>query len=137
MQEVAVVLWRKFSELADPSDFRKWAFGVARMEALSFIRDRARDRHVFGDEAIAILANEAEEGGDYFEAARGALDECVAKLENDHRDLLEQAYAPGARIDAIAAASGRSPMSLYKALHRIRLMLVDCTSRALAGRECV
>lgn len=45
MQEVAVVLWRKFGDLADPGDFRKWAFGVARLEALAWICDKARDRH--------------------------------------------------------------------------------------------
>jgi len=32
MQEVAVVLWRKFGDLAVPGDFRKWAFGVARLD---------------------------------------------------------------------------------------------------------
>ncbi len=45
MQEVAVVLWRKFGDLADPGDFRKWAFGVARLEALAWAPDKARDRH--------------------------------------------------------------------------------------------
>ncbi len=30
MQNVAVVLWRKFGEFDATRDFRKWAFGVAR-----------------------------------------------------------------------------------------------------------
>ena len=33
MQGVAMVLWRKFDSLSSPADFRRWAFGVARMEA--------------------------------------------------------------------------------------------------------
>ena len=68
MQEVAAVLWRKFDELATPEDFRRWAFGVARFEALAFRRDRARDRHVFGEEVIELLANEAG-----FEVAEAAI----------------------------------------------------------------
>ena len=32
MQGVALVLWRKFGELEEPDQFRKWAFGVARYE---------------------------------------------------------------------------------------------------------
>ena len=44
MQETAAVLWRKFVELDSPENFRRWAFGVARFEALAFRRDRARDR---------------------------------------------------------------------------------------------
>jgi RNA polymerase sigma-70 factor (ECF subfamily) len=44
---------------------------------------------------------------------------------------LEAAYEPGARIDDLAVALGRTPMSFYKALHRIRLALMDCTKRVL------
>ena len=132
MQEVAVVLWGKFEELPVIEDFRRWAFGVAKFKVLAFQRDRARDRHVFGDDVMALLADEVAEDADVFEAERNALDECLGKLEAAQRTLLETAYAPGARIDALAAAAGRSPMSFYKALHRIRLALMDCTQRVLA-----
>src|SRR5690242_16712073 len=57
MQEVALVLWRKFGSYATGEDFRKWAFGVARFEVLAWIRDRARDRHVFSAETFEIVAN--------------------------------------------------------------------------------
>ena len=62
MQETAAVLWRKFEALDSPEDFRRWAFGVAKFEALAFRRDRARDRHVFSDELITMLEAEAAEG---------------------------------------------------------------------------
>ncbi|HYR59335.1 MAG TPA: sigma factor [Chthoniobacteraceae bacterium] len=53
MHEVAATLWRKFGELADCADFRRWAFGVARMEVMAWRRDRARragrrNRHWMG-----------------------------------------------------------------------------------------
>ena len=66
MQGVASVLWRKFDTLDSPDDFRRWAFGVARFEALAYRRDRARDRHVFGDELIAVLEPEAEAASDFW-----------------------------------------------------------------------
>ena len=56
MQEVAVVLWQKFGEFDAARDFRKWAYGVARYEALAYRRDRVRDRHVFDDELVGRLA---------------------------------------------------------------------------------
>ena len=56
MQDVAVVLWRKFDGEMDSLAFRRWAFGVARMEVLSFRRDRARDRHSFGDEVFDLTS---------------------------------------------------------------------------------
>lgn len=132
MQEVVAVLWRKFEDITSPDDFRRWAFGVARFEALEYRRLRARDRHVFGDEVIASLSAAAEESADIFEAERRALEECLRKLPVPQRVLVETAYAPGVRIDEVAEKTGRTAMSLYKALHRIRLVLMDCTQRVLA-----
>ena len=45
---------------------------------------------------------------------------------------MEAAYHSGVRIDEVAARMGRSAMSLYKLLHRIRLALMECTKRVLA-----
>ena len=39
MQEVAVVLWQKFAEFDSSRDFRKWSFGVAHYEVLTYLRD--------------------------------------------------------------------------------------------------
>jgi len=74
MQEVVVVLWRKFGELAAPEDFRKWAFGVARLETLAWARDKARDRHVFDAELLATLADAAERSSRRLGGQREALD---------------------------------------------------------------
>lgn len=132
MQEVAVVLWRKYEELSDIADFRRWAFGVAKFKALAFTRDRMRDRLVFDEEVLELLAAEVTDHADAYATEREALDECLAKLDGAQRKLLDAAYAPGARIDELATAAGCSPMSFYKALHRIRLALMDCTARVLA-----
>jgi RNA polymerase sigma-70 factor (ECF subfamily) len=41
MPDVALVAWRKFSELREPEAFPRWACVIARYEALRFHRDRA------------------------------------------------------------------------------------------------
>ncbi len=132
MQEVAVVLWQRFDDLDDRVNFRPWAFGVARFKALALMRDRQRDRLVFDADVLELLADEVLEHADAYEAERRALESCVAKLDIAQRKLLDAAYAPDVRIDVLAAAAGRSPMSFYKALHRIRLALMECTQRMLA-----
>lgn len=132
MQEVAVVLWRKFDAEMDSQAFCRWAFGVARMEALAFRRDRARDRHQFGDDVFELLEQAVLDQNDTLEAERHALTECLHKLPDDQRRLVEAAYAPGVKIDQLARESGRTAMALYKMLHRIRLLLMDCTRRVLA-----
>jgi len=135
MQEVAVVLWRKFDAGMDSRAFCRWAFGVARMEALAFRRDRARDRHTFGDEVFELLGQMVLDQSDALEAERRALGSCLQKLPEEQRQLVQAAYAPGVKMDELAARLGRTAMALYKTLHRIRLTLMDCTRRVLASEE--
>ena len=132
MQQTAAVLWRKFD---DSADFRPWAFGVAKFEALAFLRDRARDRHLFGDEVLALLEAEALEAARSSEQEEQALEQCLQKLPAAQRELVETAYAPGVRMDELARSAGRTPMALYKSLHRIRMALVDCVQLTLNQKE--
>jgi len=131
MQEIAVILWRKFGEIMDSNDFRPWAFGVARYEALAWRRDKARDRLVFSEESIALLADQASTMVKQLDVQREALEECLEKLPAEHRKLVNEAYLNGARIDRLAELQGRTAMTLYKTLHRIRLALVECTRNVL------
>ena len=132
MQETAAVLWRKFDPGMDQAAFCRWAFGVARMEALAFRRDRARDRHVFGEDVFELVAQTVAQQSESLEAERRTLDRCLQKLPERQRQLMQAAYAPGVRIDQLAHQLGHSAMALYKNLHRIRLALMDCTRRELA-----
>jgi RNA polymerase sigma-70 factor (ECF subfamily) len=132
MQEVAVVLWQKFAEFDATRDFRKWAFGVARYQALAYLRDRARDRHVFDDELVGRLADEAVAAEPRHEAQREALERCLQKLPVHQRELVLAAYTKGTRMDDLATQRGQTPMSLYKFLHRIRQSLLECVRRAIA-----
>lgn len=135
MQEVAVVLWKKFDEEMDSLAFRRWAFGVAKMEVLAFRRDRARDRHSFGEEVFELLANTTLEEADELASERRALEICLQKLPKHQREQVQSAYAPGVRIDELAERLGKTAMSLYKSLHRIRMALVECTQRELAAEK--
>ena len=135
MQEVAVVLWRKFDDSLDSLSFRRWAFGVARMEVLAFRRDRSRDRHSFGDDIAELLERTVQQESGTLERERIALEVCVGKLPADQRELVQTAYEPGVKKNDLAHELGWTPMALYKKLHRIRLQLMDCTRRELALEE--
>ncbi|MCM2372665.1 sigma-70 family RNA polymerase sigma factor [Aporhodopirellula aestuarii] len=135
MQEVAIVLWRKFDGSLDNASFRRWAFGVARMEALAFRRDRARDRHLFGDDVAELLGRTIQDESSGLECERNALETCVRKLRPDQQDLLQSAYQPGVNLKGLAQKLGWTSMTLYKKLHRIRLQLMDCTQREMAAEE--
>ena len=137
MQEIAIVLWRKFDPAMDQTSFVRWAFGVARMECLAFRRDRGRDRHTFGEDVFGLLAEVVMDQTDQLEEEHQALETCLQKLPSDHRNLVESAYAPGVKIDALSRKLNRTPMAVYKTLHRIRLTLMECTQRVLNTAEPV
>lgn len=134
LQEVAITLWKRFGEFSGnpDQDFQRWAFGVAKFKVLSWRRDRGRDRHVFGEELTELIAQDAESKSDKLRAQREALKHCLEKLPAEERKLVDSAYAPGVRIDALALHAGRTAMALYKQLHRIRLALIKCTRGVLA-----
>lgn len=132
MQDVVLVLWQKFEEA---SDFQAWSFGVARKVALQHLRRAARDRHVFDDELVRRLAEDAAALAAVHDRQRDALDGCLGKLPGTQKQLVLTAYTRGVRMDELAAQRGQTPMALYKLLQRIRQSLLDCMERALDRNE--
>ena len=131
MQNTAAVLWKKYDQLDDPKNFRRWAFGVARFEVLSYRRDKARDRHIFGEELIIQLAEDSVKIEVDSDREIKALKICLAKLPPKHSALVREAYDKDLKIKEIAEREGRTPMSVYKVLHRARMALTDCVKETL------
>jgi RNA polymerase sigma-70 factor (ECF subfamily) len=132
MQNLAVVLWEKFETA---QDFRAWAFGVARNLALRHLRSLARDRHIFDDDLVNRLADDAVAMNDRHLSQRDALEMCLQKLPSGQREIVLSAYTKGTRIDDLATQRGQTPMALYKLLHRIRQALLECVRNAQVGED--
>lgn len=132
MQEVSLVLWKKFDSFRDGADFRAWAFGVARFEVLGWLRDKGRDRLVLDEEVVTMLADETAEDEPRLERQREALGACMEKVNPDQRELLMQAYQMESSIQEVALDSGRTVPGFYQWLHRMRRILLDCIRRTLA-----
>ena len=132
IQQTCLVLWRKFEEFETGTDFLAWACTIARFEVLKYRRAWARDRHVFGDELLALIADEGAAESARRERERRALDACVEHLQPRQRELIRRCYSGGTSIKDAAASLGRSATSLYKALNRIRLSLLECIEHSLA-----
>lgn len=135
MQDTVVLLWQRFGEFDATRDFKSWAFGYARNKALSLLRDRKRDRHIFDDDLVNRLADEAMAMEQRHLTHREALEGCLQKLPDTQRELVLSAYTHGTRMDDLATRRGQTPMSLYKVLHRIRQALLECVHRTLKQEE--
>jgi RNA polymerase sigma-70 factor (ECF subfamily) len=132
MQEVSLVAWRKFAALPDKAQFVRWVCMIARYEMLMYRRRRARDRLVLDEDIMETLATEGVEEMPVREAQLRVLDDCIAKLPEDRRQLALAAYAPESSMKTLAAGMGRSEGSLYQLLARIRQELLRCVEHTLA-----
>jgi RNA polymerase sigma-70 factor (ECF subfamily) len=132
MQEVSLVAWRKFATLTEAAQFPRWACVIARYEILKFRRTHARNRLVLDEDIIEKLAEEGAEEMSVRHQQLNALDECVAKLPRERRELALAAYAPETSMKELAAQTSRTEGSLYQLLARIRQELLRCVERTLA-----
>jgi RNA polymerase sigma-70 factor (ECF subfamily) len=129
MQEVALVLWKKFSQFEADGDFRRWAFGVARFQALAWRRDVARERErlVLSPDTLEFMAKEMASEADQLDLEREAiLQHCLGKLKADQRAAVEAMYSGNSVAAELAEGFGRSVTGFYQWIYRIRQTLSKC-----------
>lgn len=131
LQQSALVIWRKFDQF-DPrdknggTDFMKWACVIARFEALAYRRKMARDRHVFREDILELMADEGSEEVEERQAEYEALESCLAEMPEKHRSLLVLAYTSGVKVKELAAEAGSTSAAFYMRLNRLRKQLMHC-----------
>ena len=133
-QQTSLVLWKKWRQFDPSRDFVRWACGMAHHEVQNFLRKhRDRGRVYLSDEVLAQVAQTRLDLHDVLEARRRALRQCLDRLKQGKRELLERCYAGQDSIKAIAAELGQPPNVLYMTLKRLRRVLFDCINRTLAA----
>ena len=123
VQRAAIVMWRKFDQFDPETSFIKWAQVVTRFEALAYRRKMARDRLVFREDVLELMAQEAGEEFNERDRQRVALDTC---LLGKQRSFVMLAYTPGVNVKEMAEESGSTAAAFYMRLKRLRRQLMKC-----------
>jgi RNA polymerase sigma-70 factor, ECF subfamily len=126
VQRTAIAIWRKFDQFDTDTNFMKWACVVARFEALAFRRKVARDRLVFREDVLDLMAGEAEEEFAGRSAEHEALETCLLQMPEKQRKFVMLAYTPGVKITEMAEEAGSSAAAFYMRLKRLRHQLMKC-----------
>lgn len=137
LQQTVLAMWRRFSEYDRTRSFVAWAKTFAKLSALNHLRAKRRDRVVFSDDLVLMLAESAaaETTEDALPSYHDALLRCMDQLPTSDRDLLELCYFEGCSITQAAAKIGRSPQSTCNSLRRIRSALFDCMTAPVPREE--
>lgn len=131
LQETARVLWQKFDQYRPEEPFLPWACKIAHFEVLNYCqRERTRHKH-FRPAVIEMLADARLEHDELLEAQSRLLVQCMNRLAEIDRRLIERRYESRFTLADLAAETGRTPNALYKSMQRIRQNLLDCVNNGL------
>lgn len=133
LQETCVVICEKFDEFAPGTDFVAWACQIAWWRIRYARQKFARSKVVFDDDVLAKVAHTALSLREELDERHEALAGCLQKLASRDRELVLTRYEPGGGVAEAAERTGRSLDAAYKALNRLRKLLHDCVTHALAG----
>ncbi len=135
LQRVAVTLVRKFDQYDQSRSFTAWAVGFAKFEVLYFRRERATDKHLFGDDIVEQIAVRYEDLADEIDPVREALSKCVEQLKGRSKRVIELRYRRGMKSSRIAEEMTLSAGAVRMLLCRVRQSLRRCIERRTGRQE--
>ncbi|TWT37148.1 RNA polymerase sigma factor [Posidoniimonas corsicana] len=132
LQQTNLVMLEKAGEFEEGTNFSAWAYRVAFYEVLADRRKRSREKHLFNDELLALVASHSSTIGDSLDDRSVALEDCLSYLPDRHRQLITQRYRPGGSVAALAESLRKTPAAVSTLLYRIRSELLECTQKKLS-----
>lgn len=131
LQEISIVLFRRFGEYIEDLPFVAWALGIAKFQVLGVMRDHARNRVIFDDELLARFTQSWAELSPLVSDRSAALEDCLQQLASNARHLVQLRYIDGKTAEQIAHQFGRTGAAVRVAIQRIRQQLRECVGRKL------
>ncbi|MDF1815806.1 MAG: sigma-70 family RNA polymerase sigma factor [Verrucomicrobiales bacterium] len=134
LQEARVVMWKKFESFQSGTNFAAWAKKIALGLILNYRRSNRRKRIVPTEDAfIEAVAAEIDRIDAEGDSRSEALEICVGKLPQAHREMVLWRYFEELEVAEIADRSKRTESAVYRMLSRIRKMLQECIESETTG----
>lgn len=130
LQRTAYDIATNFEQYDPARPFVAWAIGIAKYKVLDYRRDAGRNRVVFNEAALEQVAHVYAEDADALTEQSRLLRQCMAKLSDKARSLVELRYMQGLKPAAIAKQVGSTANTISNALSRVRMSLRDCIKSA-------
>lgn len=134
LQRTNVVLLEKRDTFEPGTSFFAWACRVAYHEVLAARRDFAREKLVFDDELLPVLAVASEQRFSDHDDQMQALFECLSLLPPDQQELIKCRYSPGGSVTELSLVLQRTPAAISSLLSRIRARLAACVEKRMKGQ---
>ena len=129
LQNVAVVLLRKFPDYDAQRPFIGWAIGIAKCEVLMTRRRHARSFLCYQTDLLERISEAYEELSPELDERSRALGECLERIRGRAGELLRLRYEEGLKPGAIAGRVGMAVVAVRVMLSRTRAALRHCIER--------
>jgi len=127
LQDVNVVLWRKRETFATRTNFKAWAFTIARFECLTYLtRYKKNNLSTLDTGLLESPADTAEEKSDDVEPWLLALSICMKSLSEDARQVVDSRYQQKIPLEQTAEKLETSVGAIKQKLFRARKQLKQC-----------
>jgi RNA polymerase sigma-70 factor (ECF subfamily) len=135
-QEVFLAAYRSIDELQTDRPVLPWLLGIARHQALHFLRTEARrlqrERKRVEAALNGLRLHQLEQShNEDIEQQLAALRACLEKLPTHGRELVDAFYEQSESAESIGLRLGRTSGSVRMMLLRLRQALAECIRRRL------
>lgn len=137
-QEALVIAYEKMDEFDEKRDFGAWVRGIARNLVINERRKDARRRRILSDNLTEVLVAstsvpeyELEEKGDRAQAKVSALRDCLKRVPEKSRSLVQAKYEEDLSAPDIASKLDMTSAAVRKSLERVRAALRKCMEERL------
>jgi RNA polymerase sigma-70 factor, ECF subfamily len=134
LQETYVTAFEKLAQYRPQRTFRPWLRTIARNHLFAHWRERRRVAEIEHDSLEALIADDGLDGmerdDERHERESARLAECLDRLPDRARTMLEQRYCEEQPLAALAEKFKRSAATLSVTLFRLRQQLKRCVERS-------
>ncbi len=131
LQDTASLMWVKYNENPNIDNFTSWGIRIAHYKVLEFRKKKYRSKIRFTDEVLDEVLGGAVSVNDNLEERFEALQSCLKKLNDRDRKMILMKHESHEPTDKIAEKLQMSVASVYKAVPKVRDVLVRCVMRSL------
>jgi len=133
LQSANVTAIEKREDFTIDTDLVAWLSQIAVNHYRNLIRRRLVSRSVeFDDERIFEVIEKRHRERVYHGQQldnRHLLDNCLGRLPDYQKMLIEKFYISGMSLNELSQATGRKANAIGQTLHRARLALIDCVKK--------
>ncbi len=136
LQDTTKFMWERFDEFTLGTDFLAWAKKIAYFLIMEYYRNKKKVyASCFDEELIQKLDQNSQKLSDSFKDYPAYLKECLKKLKQQDRTLLNLRYFENHKVKELASRFGCSIQYVYRNISRIHQLLLACIQKQLILKD--